>query len=259
MFRGRNLMPIAALILTAGLIALSGCDVRVLYGPPGGTATVKDDTLLAVVEPTGTETYRPGDIIPIRWTGTIDSPDVAIEMYRYGQFDLTIAGQVANTGSYDWIIPANFDTTSEAPDHYQISIRARDPDHEPGELMVQAFSEPFTIAAAATGGLSDVTVGQRIVTITVTDNGQEIDGDTIDIILNGSTVIAGHVLLAPPGTDLELILQAGSNVLEIVAVNEGSISPNTAELAISHVTEGESVQEWRLLAGERGSLTITAP
>jgi hypothetical protein len=93
----------------------------------------------------------------------------------------------------------------------------------------------------------------------MTDNGQEIDGDTVDIVLNGETVGAGHVLIAPPGTDLELTLQAGINLLEVVALNEGSISPNTAELVISHVLEGESIQEWRLVTGESGSLTITAP
>ena len=119
--------------------------------------------------------------------------------------------------------------------------------------------EDTTIAPPASGGLSDVTVSQRIITITMTDNGQEIDGDTVDIILNGAPISAAHVLVGPPGTNLELILRAGSNFLEVVALNEGAVSPNTAELIISHVLEGESIQEWRLATGESGSLTITAP
>lgn len=259
MFRGRARFPIAALISVIGIIAISGCNIRVLYPSDYENTTVEDTTLLAIVAPDGTEEYNPTNIVSIQWSGSITSPTVVIDLYRYGRFSAQIANQAANTGYFDWVIPADFDAVSEVTNHYQIAIRAQLPEHSPGDLFVQAFSEPFTIVPHASGGLSDVTVSQRIVVITMTDNGQEIDGDTVDIVLNGTTVSAAHILVGPPGTDLELTLQAGINLLEVVALNEGTISPNTAELVISHVFEGESIQEWRLATGEIGSLTVTAP
>jgi hypothetical protein len=247
------------MISIIAVIAISGCQMRVFYPSAYEDTTVEDTTLLAVVAPDGSVGYSPSDVVPIQWSGSINSPTVVIDLYRYGQFAMEIVGRAANTGSFDWMIPVNFDAVSEVTDHYQIAVRAQYPDYTPGDLFVQAFSERFTIVPQASGGLSDVTVSRRIITITMTDNGQEIDGDTVDIVLNGETVGAGHVLAAPPGTVLELVLQAGINLLEVVALNEGTISPNTAELVISHVLEGESIQEWRLATGESGSLTITAP
>ena len=71
--------------------------------------------------------------------------------------------------------------------------------------------------------------------------------------------MAGHVLAGPLGTAIPAALQAGANVLEIVAVNEGTVGPKTAELEISDVSEGQAVQVWRLTAGQTGALTISAP
>jgi hypothetical protein len=259
MVRGKARLPIAALIVIVGIVLISSCEVRVFRDSPYEGTTVEDMDLLAVVAPGMADSFSPADVIGIEWSGSIAFSSVTIDLYRYGQFVMEISAAAPDTGRTDWRIPEDFDALVEDTDDYQISIRAQHPNHYPGELFIQAFSEPFSIVPRATGGLSDVTVSQRIITITMTDNGQEIDGDTVDIILNGLTVSAGHVLAGPPGTDVELVLQAGLNLLEIVALNEGSISPNTAELSISDVIEGESVQEWRLSAGEIGSLTITAP
>ncbi|MEE8441459.1 MAG: hypothetical protein V3S41_07045 [Spirochaetia bacterium] len=259
MFRGRARLPITVLISIIALIAISGCDIRVLYPSDYHSMQVENDTLLAVLQPDGTQAYSPTEVVPIQWSSGLNSSSVVIDLYRYGQFAMEIAGQAVNTGSFNWMIPADFDAVSEVTDRYQIAVRAQDHDHFPGDLFVQAFSEHFTIVPRASGGLSDVTVSRRIIIITMTDNGQEVDGDTVDIILNGTIVGAAHVLVGPPGTDLELTLQAGVNVLEVVAVNEGAISPNTAELVISDVVDGESIQEWRLTTGESGTLTITAP
>jgi len=249
---------IAAAIL-AVLILVVGCDVRVLYPPFDDGYVVEDPTLLSVLSPDAEDTYHPGDYVSIAWEGSVASETVSIGLYRYGQPAGEIATDVPNSGYFDWSIPADFDAVSEIVDQYQIAVRAKHPDYISGELYLEARSEMFTIIPAATGGLSDVTVSQATITITVTDNGTEIDGDTIDILLNGSPVVTSHVLLAAPGTDFELVLQAGTNELEIVAINEGTVSPNTAELAISDVVEGEPVQDWRLSTGESGSLTITAP
>lgn len=255
--RKRYLLILSALLIL--LVIVSGCDVRVLYPPFDDEYTIEDDSLLAVVNPVGSEVYHPGDLVSIEWSGSVTSERVTLELFEYGRFAAEIASSVPNTGQFNWIIPADFDTVSEFVDQYQIAARVAHPEYSPGELYLEARSELFSIVAQATGGLSDVTVSQRIVTITVTDNGTEIDGDTINVVVNGTPVLTDHVLIAAPGTDVELTLQAGANQLEIVAVNEGSVSPNTAELTITNVIEGESVQEWRLATGESGSLTITAP
>ena len=257
MFRGR--LPVLGFISIVAALVISGCNIQMLYPSDYENTLVEDTTLLAVVTPNGTQAYSPADVVPIQWFTTINAPTVVIDLHKYGQFVMEIAGDAHNTGSFDWLIPAGFDAASEVTDHYQIAVRAQHPDHSPGELFVQAFSEPFAIIPRASGGLTDVTVSQRIIVVTMTDYGQEIDGDTVDVVLNGITVSAAHVLAGPPGTDLELTLRAGMNLLEVVALNEGAISPNTAELVISNVLEGESIQEWRLATDERGSLTITAP
>ena len=59
---------------------------------------------------------------------------------------------------------------------------------------------------------------------------------------------------------ITLNLKRGSNDIVIVALNEGSSSPNTAEVAISHVTEGNSVQvSDGLDTGEKAEFSIRAP
>ena len=252
-----------ALTVAAGL-ALSGCHVSI-YGPrdysdsedPG--TVIQDETLLAVTQPAGDESFTAGESVRIEWTGSVGAPLVTIELHRHGQHHLTIAAATENDGEHLWGIPADFDAVTEDPDDYQVVVRAEYPDYDPGELFVEARSETFTILPRPGGGLTDVTVSQRLVVITVTDNGSQVDGDTVDIVLNGSTVAAAHVLSGPPGTEIGLTLSQGANVLEIVALNEGSVTPNTAELQISNVVEGAAVQEWRLATGERGTLTITAP
>ncbi len=261
---GRLWLLIATIVI-AGVMALSGCHLRIYDGgyytdgdddAPG--SVVEDEALLAVVEPSGGEIFTVGDSLLIRWESSFEASRVTIDLNRYGQHMLSIA-TTTDDGEYQWVIPADFDAVTEDPDDYQVVVRAEYPDFNPGELYIEARSEAFTISPPEAGGLTDVTVTQRLITITVTDNGSQIDGDTVDIVLNGETVVASHVLVGPPGTDIPLTLAQGPNVLEIIALNEGAVSPNTAELTISNVVEGEAVQEWRLATGEVGILTITAP
>jgi len=259
MVPAKRLLVFCVIPAVAAALLLSGCDLRVFYGSPPDSSTVTDTTVLSVTLPDGTESYAPGDLLSVQWSGTVRASSVRIDLYRYGQLIMECAANAPNTGTYSWSIPSDFDAAVEITDDYRISVAARDPDHSPGELYYQAFSVPFSIVSAASDGLSDVTVSQRLVMITVTDNGQEIDGDTVDIILNGTVVATSHVLAAPPGTDFPLELERGANLLQIVAVNEGAVPPNTAQITITNVTEGEAVQHWRLAPGETGELTMTAP
>ena len=107
------------------------------------------------------------------------------------------------------------------------------------------------------GGLSDVTVNARRISITLTDDGSLVDGDRVDVFLNGTKVIDNHTLVGGAGTVFLLDLLPGSNTLQVTALNEGTSSPNTAQLAISNVTVGAALQSWRLLTGQSGSLVIS--
>jgi hypothetical protein len=60
----------------------------------------------------------------------------------------------------------------------------------------------------------------------VWDN-SNIDGDTISVYFNGEPILLSHGLSAQKER-LELTLKPGENILLVEALNEGSISPNTA-------------------------------
>ena len=253
--RTRIVLAVAAAVL---IIALGGCDLVLLYPGTWDVDQVRDPALLTVVRPGG-DSYDAGEIVEIEWEGNDRLERLDIDLYLAGQYLQSIAHDVANTGRAQWQIPTEFSVDNEIFTEYAIVVSGLHPDQNTGTLRLVATSEEFTIVPAASGGLSDVTVNQRLIDVTLVDNGQEIDGDTIDLYLNGELVIAGHTLAALPGTTFALTLQEGPNLFEVVALNEGSVSPNTAQLTISNVVAGESVQQWRLLTGETGTLTITAP
>jgi len=108
------------------------------------------------------------------------------------------------------------------------------------------------------GGSTDVTVDSNEVDLTVTDN-RIIDGDIIDLIVNGEYILTNHTLVGPPGTTVPVTLKSGENSLVVHADNMGSRIPNTAQLEISNVIVGKSVQFWDLWTGEDALWTITAP
>jgi hypothetical protein len=108
------------------------------------------------------------------------------------------------------------------------------------------------------GGLSDVTVSQRDITLAVWDH-QLIDGDQIDLIVNGTYILSDHVLTRRPGTSANVTLNQGRNTVIVHADNVGSQQPNTATLEISNVTSGQSVQQWSVHMGQDASLVISAP
>lgn len=104
-------------------------------------------------------------------------------------------------------------------------------------------------------GLSDVTVNHYMITVSVWDHGS-IDGDRVDLYLNGR-VVRQNILLQRAKTTFQLQINRGANTLEIRALNEGSSSPNTASMEISHVVQGRQNQKWNLKTGQTGRLRIT--
>jgi hypothetical protein len=114
-------------------------------------------------------------------------------------------------------------------------------------------------AAAPTGQTGQsVIVSQRNINLTVLDP-DTVDGDRVDLILNGTQVLTDQVLVATPGTTIAVALNAGVNTLVIHADNTGATPPNRVTLQISHVTSGPAQQDFSLSGDQTATLQITAP
>ena len=103
-------------------------------------------------------------------------------------------------------------------------------------------------------GLTDVGTSSRTVTISLWDHGAE-DGDRVMIFFN-KEIIAKNFLLTHTKKSFELKITQTKNTLAIIALNEGSASPNTASISMTNLTHGSSQQRWNLSTSERASLDI---
>ncbi|MHC4134394.1 MAG: hypothetical protein ACYS0K_05365 [Planctomycetota bacterium] len=99
----------------------------------------------------------------------------------------------------------------------------------------------------------------RFITIRLWDNGNQIDGDQVDVYVNSEFVRENVVLAAPPGITVAVALKSGANSVKIHADDEGQYSPNTASVEISDVISGPSQQGWGLDTDEDAIFTIVAP
>jgi hypothetical protein len=117
----------------------------------------------------------------------------------------------------------------------------------------------FTLPAS-TGGFADVSLVLPL-SFRVFDFGSQ-DGDRVRIelrSLDGAQVLAGDLSLLNAGTLFNPVISAGPVELQLTALNEGSLSPNTGGLNIlSNVTSGPANQQFNLLTGESGTLRIIA-
>ena len=73
------------------------------------TSTLPSTTdAIAVLDPNGGETIKPGDTYEIKWATSKSATDlVKIELLRSGQIDRSIADVTVNDGSYSWLIPSD--------------------------------------------------------------------------------------------------------------------------------------------------------
>ena len=107
-------------------------------------------------------------------------------------------------------------------------------------------------------GFSDVTVDKNAIEISVRDNAS-VDGDRIDLFVNGNKVMGDVQLTSSPQT-VRVKLNSGENTIQVTALNEGTHSPNTVEVRISNVTQGSAVQiSAGLKTGESSSFKVHAP
>jgi hypothetical protein len=104
-------------------------------------------------------------------------------------------------------------------------------------------------------GLSNVIVTTLKPDITIWDHGIE-DGDRVTILVNGKPFIENLTILHLPKS-FSLELGEGDNIITVRALNEGYVSPNTASIKISSVTQGKAEQVWDLDQNENGEFKIT--
>jgi hypothetical protein len=109
----------------------------------------------------------------------------------------------------------------------------------------------------STGGLTDIGISGTDLAYIIRDFGLE-DGDLVDISVEqfGRTIFTTRLSLLNRGTEFLHLLKKGVARLVITAVNEGAVSPNTAELNLKNVVRGNAIQTYSLRTGDQAVLRI---
>jgi len=104
-------------------------------------------------------------------------------------------------------------------------------------------------------GMDDITVNSKTITVTFFDHGI-VDGDKIDILINGKTVFSGITLTKAPQSRT-IKMNADIIVFGFRALNEGRIPPNTATVTFTSVVNGKSRQKYELKKDQKTNMNIT--
>ena len=103
--------------------------------------------------------------------------------------------------------------------------------------------------------LGDIKTTSKYIRILCRDHEYE-DGDRIKLILN-KAIVHPNITLRNSAYIIEVELKVGLNTIEFYALNEGSSSPNTAQLKVYN--ENDSIigsGEWLLTTGYKASLIV---
>jgi Cys-rich repeat protein len=119
----------------------------------------------------------------------------------------------------------------------------------------QNLSASAGVTVVEEKGLGDITVSEKTITVTFWDHGQE-DGDMIDINVNGKAVFSGITLTNAPQTRT-ITMTAGALVFGFTALNEGSVSPNTATVKFTSVVAGKAEQKYSLKKNAKANMNVT--
>jgi hypothetical protein len=108
------------------------------------------------------------------------------------------------------------------------------------------------------GSLENIEVSSNAVNLTLRDP-QFVDGDTINVDVNGVRVIDRYVTQGRQ-VSFPVTLNSGNNTVAINVQNEGVTATVVAEVTVNNVTTGPAVQLSKALKqGETETFTITAP
>lgn len=109
----------------------------------------------------------------------------------------------------------------------------------------------------STAGLSDIGISGTTLSYFLSDFGIE-DGDIVDVEVTQftRTVFSQRVNLTNAGQRFDIGLNPGVATVNIEAVNEGALSPNTAAINIFNISQGDDNQDYSLRTGERAVLRV---
>lgn len=103
-----------------------------------------------------------------------------------------------------------------------------------GRFAIRKLSPPQVLPSSHKRQITfkhTIEVESKYITVKLWDNAQE-DGDIIDLRINGDVALS-HVLVQKKPYEVILPLLERENTLELFAINEGKIPPNTAAISIS--------------------------
>ncbi len=135
------------------------------------------------------------------------------------------------------------------------------PDHEyrhRGKEIEKKMNKKLetSLGTKGTQFLGDVKTSSGSVRIVFRDDGSQIDGDRVSIYHN-DVLIYDNITLSAAYKSFQLHLEDGINKINIVALNEGFVSPNTAEF---HVVDDQgkiiSSNHWALYQGGMGAIMV---
>ena len=100
-------------------VFLTGC--RQIFGdgtqPESIVEAPVENANIVVSEPVHGNIWKPGETIRIKWIApTIKKID--IQLYRKSEFKFTIAGNLENSGKFDWIVPVDIALSN----HYLVKV-----------------------------------------------------------------------------------------------------------------------------------------
>ena len=121
----------------------------------------------------------------------------------------------------------------------------------------QKFSENYNDVSKYSRDyyLGDIKTKSKFIRIVCRDHEYE-DGDRIKLVLNSAT-IHPNIILRNSGYIIDIKLKEGLNTIEFYALNEGTSSPNTAELKVlddNDIIIGSG--QWLLTTGYKARLIV---
>jgi hypothetical protein len=147
------------------------------------------------------------------------------------------------------------DVTSEASWNPSSSFSSGDIGVYPVTATYNGLVANSQITVVQEKGMEDITVNQKIITVTFWDSGKQEDGDMIDILINGKVVFPG-ITLTFAKQSRTITMNADIIVVGFNALNEGSVPPNTASVNFSAVTAGKETQVYRLKKHQSANMNV---
>lgn len=237
----------AAASVSIDSVRLRDCDNAELPNAPGTTASVTVDNTLPSVTltaPNGGEFWRVGSSHAVTWNASdaagIDAAGIDLEYSTTnGATWLPIASGLANSGSYDWIVPSAVSAT------VVVRVTPRDAN---GNSAQDVSDAPFTIAGvtatSVVSTLNPASFGASVsfsADVTVTDGGGTPTGTVqfrVDGVDFGTPVAidgAGHAASGATST-----LSVGSHPVEAVYGGSALYAGSTSAPLSQSVTAASS-------------------